>query len=208
MLLVVGQLAMATVLLVGAGLLATSFVNLATVEKGYDPRNVLAFQLVLPGEYPTARKAESIEAVLRAVRAMPGVTAAGFAYAGILVGIQDTVGSFVPPGRTLDEVAKEPNRPRLKSLSAGYLEAAGATVLDGRLIAEGDSGQAPPVIVINQTVQRRYFGEASPVGAFMDWHGGPRPSRTGADRRRHRRCPPGARSTGNRTRKSSWTTGR
>ncbi len=172
MLLVVGELAMATILLVGAGLLATSFVNLATVEKGYDPRNVLAFQLVLPGEYPTARKAESIDAVLRAVRAIPGVTAAGFAYVGIMVGLQDTVGSFVPPGRTLDEVAKEPNRPRLKSLSPGYLEAAGATVLDGRLIAEGDSGQATPVIVINKSTQRRYFGEASPVGTFMDWHGG------------------------------------
>ena len=171
-LLVVGQLAMATVLLVGAGLLSTSFVNLATVEKGYNAANVLAFQLVLPGEYSTARKAESIEAVLGAVRAMPSVAAAGFSYAGILVGIQDTVGSFVAPGRTLDEVSKETDRPRLKSLSAGYLEAAGATLLDGRLISERDSAHAPPVIVINRTVQRRYFGAASPVGAFMDWHGG------------------------------------
>ena len=153
-------------------MLAASFVNLATVEKGYDPRNVLAFQLVLPGEYPTARKAESIEAVLGAVRALPGVTVAGFAYAGILIGIQDTVGSFVPPGRTLDSVAKEADRPRLKSLSAGYLEATGATLLGGRLLAENDAGQAATVAVINRTTQRRYFGDASPVGASMDWHGG------------------------------------
>jgi len=170
--LVVSQVAMATVLLVGAGLLTASFVKLATVDKGYDPRQVLAFQLVLPGEYPTARKAESIEAVLRGVRAMPGVTVAGFAYAGILIGVQDTVGSFVPPGRTVEAVSKEADRPRLKSLSVGYLEAAGVTLLDGRLIAESDSGQAPPVIVINKTLQRRYFGDASPVGAVMDWHGG------------------------------------
>ena len=170
--LVVSQLAMATVLLVGAGLLTTSFVKLTSVDKGYDPRHVLAFQLVLPGEYPTARKAESIEAVLRGVRAIPGVTVAGFAYAGILIGIQDTVGSFVPPGRTVEAVSKEADRPRLKSLGSGYLEAAGVTLLDGRLLAEGDSGQAPPVIVINRTVQRRYFGDASPVGAVMEWHGG------------------------------------
>ena len=68
------------------------------MEKGYNPANVLAFQLVLPGEYPTARKAESIEAVLRAIRAVPGVSVAGFSYAGILIGVQDTVGSFVPSG--------------------------------------------------------------------------------------------------------------
>jgi putative ABC transport system permease protein len=167
-LLVIGQLAMATVLLVAAGLLSASFANLAGVEKGYNPTNVLAFQLVLPGEYPTARKAESIEAVLRAIRAVPGVAAAGFSYAGILIGVQDTVGSFVPSGRAPETA----DRPRLKSLSAGYLESAGATRLDGRLLSEGDSAQAPPVIVINKTVQRRYFGNANPVGAFMDWHGG------------------------------------
>jgi putative ABC transport system permease protein len=170
--LVIAQLAMATILLIGAGLLSASFANLATVNKGYNPANVLAFQLVLPGEYPTARKAGSIEAVLREVRAMPGVAAAGFAYAGILVGIQDTVGSFVPPHSTLDAIASESDRPRLKSLSAGYLEAAGVQVLDGRLLRETDSATAAPVIVVNETVRRRYFGEVSPVGAFMDWHGG------------------------------------
>ena len=170
-LLVVGQLAMATVLLVAAALLSASFANLAGVEKGYNPANVLAFQLVLPGEYPTARKAESIEAVLRAIRAVPGVSAAGFSYAGILIGVQDTVGSFVPSG-TRAPKRRSADRPRLKSLSAGYLESAGATLLDGRLLSDSDSAQAPPVIVINKTVQRRYFGDASPVGAFMDWHGG------------------------------------
>ena len=170
--LVIGQLALATTLLVGAGLLATSFVTLAAVEKGYDPANVLAFQLVLPGEYPTARKAASIEGILGAVRAIPGVTAAGFAYAGILVGVQDTVGSFVPAGHTLDVISKDQTRPRLKSLSAGYLEAAGVRLLGGRLLAARDSANAPPVIVINETVRRRYFGESNPVGTFVDWHGG------------------------------------
>jgi putative ABC transport system permease protein len=170
-LLVVGQLAMATVLLVAAALLSASFVNLAGVEKGYDPANVLAFQLVLPDEYPTARKAESIEAVLRAIRAVPGVSRAGFAYAGILIGVQDTVGSFVTSG-SAPETTGPLERPRLKSLGAGYLESTGATLLDGRLLGEGDSAQAAPVIVINKSAQRRYFGNVNPVGAFMDWHSG------------------------------------
>jgi predicted permease len=168
--LVVGQLAMATVLLVAAALLLASFLNLVRVEKGYNPDSVLAFQLVLPGDYPTARKAESIEAVLSAIRAIPGVAAAGFAYAGIMIGVQDTVGSFVPSG-TPPETPAQQDRPRLKTLSAGYFESTGVTRLDGRLLSDRDSADAPPVIVINQTVQRRYFGGVNPVGAFMDWHG-------------------------------------
>jgi putative ABC transport system permease protein len=168
-LLVVGQLAMATVLLVAATLLSASFFNLVRVEKGYNPTSVLACQLVLPGEYPTARKAESIEAILGAIRAIPGVAAAGFAYAGIMIGVQDTVGSFVPSGKPPETPRQD--RPRLKTLSAGYFESTGVTLLDGRLLSDRDSADAPPVIVINQTVHRRYFGSVNPVGAFMDWHG-------------------------------------
>jgi ABC-type antimicrobial peptide transport system, permease component len=56
MVLVVGQLVMATVLLVGAGLLMRSFVKLSSVDRGYDPAHVLAFQLVLPTDYVVARK--------------------------------------------------------------------------------------------------------------------------------------------------------
>lgn len=63
-LLVFGQLMMATVLLVGAALLAHSFVRLSHVNTGYDPTNVLAFQLVLPEEYPTARKTGIMEEIL------------------------------------------------------------------------------------------------------------------------------------------------
>ena len=170
--LVIGQVAMAMILLVGAALLVTSFVRVATVAKGYDARNVLALQLVLPPDYPTARKAQTIEAILAEFRAMPDVVAAGFAYAGIFVGVQDTVGSFVPPGRTLEDVSQEPNAPRLKSLSAGYLDAAGVRLLNGRLLRDSDGAGAPPVAVINDTVRRRYFGDTNPIGAFMEWHRG------------------------------------
>jgi putative ABC transport system permease protein len=170
--LVVAQLALATTLLIGAGLLSNSFVRLATISKGYDPDKVLAFQLVLPDEYPTSRKAESIEAVLARVRSLPAVATAGFAYAGIFVGIENTVGSFVPPGSTLDAVRSGPDRPRLKSLSPGYLESVGAQVLAGRLLSEADARSATPAIVINRTVAQRYFGQQNPVGTYMDWHGG------------------------------------
>jgi putative ABC transport system permease protein len=168
--LVVGQLTLATILLVGAGLLLHSFINLSQVEKGYDPANVLAFQLVLPAEYSTARKAETIETVLDRLRRTPGVEAAGFSYAGILIGVEDTVGLWVPEGRTLEEIRTEPNTPRLKTVSHGYFEATGMRVIDGRSFNAEDSGLATPVAIVNRSVARRYFGDRSPVGSTIVWH--------------------------------------
>ena len=169
---VAAQLGLATVLLVGAGLLTNSFIKLATVDKGYDPDHVLAFQLVVPSEYSTSRKAELIESVLSRLRAMPNTEFAGFAYAGILLGVQDTVGSFVPPNHTLAEILKESDRPRLKAVSRGYLAAAKVPLLDGREFDGRDSESATPVAVISRIVARRYFGLGSPVGATLTWHCG------------------------------------
>ncbi|MGE0862536.1 MAG: ADOP family duplicated permease [Vicinamibacterales bacterium] len=170
--LVVGQLVMATVLLVGAGLLARSFINLSRVEKGYDPSHALAFQLVLPTEYSTARKSETIGTLLSHLRQTPGIEAAGFAYAGILIGVEDTVGTWVPPGLTLAELESETSKPRLKSVSHGYFEAMGVRLLDGRSLEAGDNGTAAPVAVVNRSVATRLFGEGSPVGSTLAWHSG------------------------------------
>jgi putative ABC transport system permease protein len=179
--LVVSQLVMATVLLVGAGLLANSFLNLSRVEKGYDPSNALAFYMVLPADYSVARKAETIASVLTRLRGLPDVEAAGFAYAGILLGLQDTVGDFAPPGRTIAEMQEEtkrlesttvPYRPRLKSVSQGYLEAMGVPLLGGRTFDGQDAATATPAVVINRTVARRFFGEGNPVGQTLTWASG------------------------------------
>jgi predicted permease len=171
--LVVSQLVMATVLLVGAGLLVNSFLNLSKVEKGYDPANALAFYMVLPAEYPIVRKAETIESVLTRLRRLPNVEHAGFAYAGILLGLQDTVGEFVPPGRTIEQMKQDTDKPKLKSVSQGYLEAMGVPLLSGRTLDGRDSSTAPPAVLINRTVARRFFGEANPVGSELLWASGP-----------------------------------
>jgi len=168
--LVVGQLAMATVLLIAAGLLIHSFMKLSTVERGYDPSNVLAFQLVLPTDYPVARKAETIEAVLQRLRATPDVASAGFTRAGILIGEAIRIGTFVPPGRSVDEMRADPARPLVRAVSAGYLTAVGAPVLEGREFSATDVSASTPAIVISRSVARRYFGTASAVGQAVDWY--------------------------------------
>jgi putative ABC transport system permease protein len=168
--LVVGQLVMATVLLVGAGLLAHSFVKLSTFDKGYDPSNVLAFNLLFPDQYSTSHKAETIETLLTRLRAMPNVHSAGFSRHGVLIGEELTIGTFVPQGRTLDDMRNE--KPRTRSVSDGYLTAMGVPLLEGREFEPGDTATAPPVIVMNRSAARRYFGTASPVGKIVDWHVG------------------------------------
>jgi predicted permease len=178
--LVLGQLVLATVLLVGAGLLANSFINLLRVEKGYDPANALAFQLVLPNDYSTARKSATVESLLASLRRLPQVEAAGFAYAGILLGLEDTVGYFVPPGRSPEDFAKQTAglasdggvqaRPRLKSIGEGYLQAMGVPLLAGRYLDERDGAGAPYAVLINRTVANRFYGTADPVGTTMMWH--------------------------------------
>jgi putative ABC transport system permease protein len=174
--LVVGQLVMATVLLVGAGLLIHSFVKLSTVERGYDPSNVLGFQLVFPAEYSTARKTDTLEALLARLRATPAVRSAGFSRAGILMGEEISVGTFVPRGRTLDEMRADAAKPRLRPVSHGYLTAMGARLLDGRELGAADAAMDTPVVVINRTVARRYFGAGTAVGQVLDWHVGNGPA--------------------------------
>src|SRR5439155_23659717 len=106
--LAVGQLVLATMLLVGAGLLIHSFAKLTAVETGFNPSNVLAAQLVFPADYTVARKADTIDAILRRLRAIPGVDAAGFSRAGILITEELVVGTLVPQGRSVDEMRAEP----------------------------------------------------------------------------------------------------
>jgi putative ABC transport system permease protein len=168
--LVVGQLVLATVLLVGAGLLTHSFVKLSTFDSGYDPSNVLAFNLLFPDQYSTARKAETIETLLARFRRTPNVRSGGFARHGLLIGEELYIGTFVPPGRTLAEMRNE--RIRVRSVSDGFLTAMGVPLLGGREFEIGDAATAPPVIVINRSTARRYFGTASPVGQLVDWHVG------------------------------------
>ena len=103
-LLVAGQVATATVLLVGAGLLVNSFGRLTRVDPGWNASGLLTFYLVAPQEYTTQRKAMLIDELLVELRRTPGVQAAGFTYAGPLLGLIDTVGKFVPAGRTPEDM--------------------------------------------------------------------------------------------------------
>ena len=165
--LTLAQLTMATMLLTGAALLAHSFIKLSTFDKGYDPTNVLAFNLLFPDTYSTARKGEVIDVLLTRFRSNPDVRAAGFARHGLLIGEVLHIGRFVPPGKTAAEV--EAGNVRTRSVSAGFLTAMGVPLLQGRDLAPSDSGDAPGAIVLNRSAARHFFGETNPLGQSMQW---------------------------------------
>jgi putative ABC transport system permease protein len=165
--LVVGQLVMATILLVSAGLLANSFLKLSRVNNGYDASHVLAFNLLFPDQYSIARKAETIDRLLTRFRDSASVRSVGFSRHGLLMREELFIGSWVPPGRAPEDVRDE--RTRVRSVSEGYLAAMGVPLLEGRYFDQRDDASAPGVVVISRAAARQYFGAASPVGRMLDW---------------------------------------
>jgi putative ABC transport system permease protein len=169
--LVVAQMVVATMLLVGAGLLINSFTRLARVDPGWNARGLLMFYLVMPQDYSTARKAALIDTLLTELRRQPDVEGAGYTYAGPLLGIVDTFGVFVPPGRTPEEMRGSPDTPQIRAVSHDYLQTMGARLVSGRWFEPTDDAGAPPVIIVNRTVVRRLFNNEDPVGRLVRMDG-------------------------------------
>jgi putative ABC transport system permease protein len=166
-LLVAGQVALATVLLVGAGLLINSFSRLTRVDPGWDASGLLTFYLVAPQEYSTQRKARLIDELLVELRRTPGVEAAGFTYAGPLLGLVDSVGKFVPAGRTPEDIPDRPTGPHIRSVSHDFLQTMGVRLLAGRWLEPRDDAGAPPVILVNRSLARVFFGSEDAVGRMV-----------------------------------------
>jgi len=103
---------------------------------------------------------------------MPDVEAAGFTRAGVLIPEEISVGTFVPPGKTLDDMRSDTTHPRLRPVSDGFLTAIGVRLLDGRELTASDTATAPPVAVISRIVAQRYFGAQNPVGQSLQWYVG------------------------------------
>ena len=164
-LLVVVQLAMATVLLVAAGLLMRSFVKLASVDTGYDAHDVVTFQAVLPpGRIDSARRPEFANDLTRRLRDLPQVRMAGFTNIPPLTAARFMV-SFTIPGVSLQAMAAG-ERPQVRYVSQDYLHALGARLVEGRWFGNGDDAGGAKAVLVNQALARRFFGDKSPVKSF------------------------------------------
>ncbi len=162
--LVVGQVALALVLLIGAGLLVQSFRNLRTTELGFEPGNVLAMQLGLPGEqYETGDQRRAFyESLEERLAAIPGVESVGLTSTLPLAGFDGDV-SFNIEGEPLPEPG-QPQGTWFRRVTPAYFSTMGIRIVSGRSFQETDDASAPPVLIINETFARRHFAAGNPVG--------------------------------------------
>jgi putative ABC transport system permease protein len=161
--LVVAEVALAVVLVIGAGLLIRSFQELRQVELGFDPENVLTLQLALPGtDYPqTADLVAFYPQLLERVEALPGVRSAG---AVGLLPLAQTVGDW---GIDLEGRERGPGdnfHGFLQIVTPGYFETMRQPLVQGRFIEDTDRPDGLPAVVINETMAAVYWPGESALG--------------------------------------------
>jgi predicted permease len=161
--LVIVSIALAMVLLVGAGLVGTSFLRLMRVDPGFQSEHVLVASISLPRErYPNDRIATFHTEATSRIAALPGVRAAGMINIAPFSG-GNTAIPFSVVGRPPASPGEFPQA-GWRSVTPGYFAALGIRLKRGRLLDETDGPDAPPTIVISDTMARRFWPGEDPIG--------------------------------------------
>jgi macrolide transport system ATP-binding/permease protein len=169
--LVVFELAIAVVLLAGAGLLGRSFYRLLHVPLGFDANHLATVEVSVPGTiYPTSEQTvELYREVVRRATSLPGVESAGLT-SKLPVACNCPTDGIRFVGRPYHGEHNEVNE---RHVSANYLPMLKATLVRGRYFAETDDASKPGVTVINEALARKYFPGQDPIGqSIADDEGG------------------------------------
>ncbi len=161
--LVIAEIALALVVLIGASLLVRSFWALQNIDHGVRTERVLTMRIPLPKKYDSVEKVDGFYSpLLERVEAIPGVESAGTIH---LLPVQDWGwnGSFTVEGRPEEPPGQEPFAEN-RYVGGDYFQTLGIPLIAGRLFDRRDRGESPPVVLVNRTAARRYWGDESPVG--------------------------------------------
>jgi len=171
--LVVGEVALSLLLLIGAGLMLNSFARLVTLNRGFQPDHLLVAKLdfSISGyttwvQSTTTRPQVTLLALLQNLQAQPNVQA--------VAAVSALSRSAEPPrqGIVLEQgQPAETPRANYQGISPDYFRAMGIALLQGRPFTEHDVLDAPSVVIINQTLARRYFLDDNPVGKRLAMEG-------------------------------------
>lgn len=162
--LVVSEIALALVLLVGAGLMVKSFSELGRVNPGFDPHNLLTLAYRVPrNKYPSgAQQAQFQREVVSKIKALPGVLAATSVRA-VPLGGNGNSSEFFLADRPEPSVFERPQA-LLNFADPNFFSTMSIPVLKGRVFNEHHQADGPFVVVINQTLARQYFSGRDPIG--------------------------------------------
>lgn len=163
-LLVVVQMAMATALLVGAGLLLRSFVSLQQQSPGFDGSDVLTALVDLPAtRYPgQAERAAFYASVLREARAIPGVRHASL-NSSLPFSNRNSQGSYYVDGMEVPDGTPSPHGMQ-RYIDEDFFHSLRIPLLKGRGFSAADHAEAEPVVIIDELLAKKYFPGADPIG--------------------------------------------
>jgi putative ABC transport system permease protein len=164
--LVVTQVALAFVLLTGAGLLLRSVDRLLATAPGFDPARVLTLQVVATGRrYESfAELAQLYERAIDAVRAVPGVVDAAFSSQLPLSGDNDNYNDNYGVLFEAEQDARAAGAALRYAVTPGWFGTMGIPLVQGRLLGIDDRAGVPPSVLINQSYAKRRFGAQDPIG--------------------------------------------
>lgn len=165
--LVVGETALALVLLVGAGLLLRSFARLQEVDPGFDPRDLATTSLSLPeAQYKEREKTAAFyQALTDRLATLPGVTSAALGFP-LPFGGNDSSASFDIEGRTTGPGDPGPHG-HIRLVTPGYFAAMRIPVKRGRVFEATDRLGTAPVVVIDENLAAQYWPHEDPIGRHM-----------------------------------------
>ncbi|MEO6212457.1 MAG: ABC transporter permease, partial [Vicinamibacterales bacterium] len=161
--LVVSEIALASLLLVGAGLTLRSFQTVLGADPGFTQQGLLTAFVSLPAARYTddARRVAAYDEIERRFASLPGVRSVGGTSHLPLSG-QDSRGGVVIEGR--EPTPDTPTRAHLRAVTLDYFRTMGIRLIEGRNLSVGDHSESPLVAVINETMARRYWPGISPIG--------------------------------------------
>jgi len=162
--LVAGQLALSLTLLIGTGLMLRGFWNLQEVTAGFDPKNVVTMSVALPdAAYHGQSLLEFWTRLETQLNSSPGIR--GAALASGLPPIYSAIhNNTIIEGYVPTEGSPPQNVQFYQSVSEGYFETMGIRLVQGRFFDQRDSAEAPEVAIINQSMQRTFWGNENAVG--------------------------------------------
>ena len=160
--LLLAEVALALVLLTGAGLMLRTMGNLAAIDTGFTREQVLTAQFNLPARYDPAKRQLFFDQSLERLRAIPGVTNAAFGFS-IPVAGSNWNSIFTIEGQPVPERNKLPSSAWIP-VSPEFFDTMGIRLLKGRLFDNRDLAGSPEVLIVNETFARRFFGNNDPIG--------------------------------------------
>jgi predicted permease len=164
--LVVAQVSVSLLLLIGAGLLVRTLLNLQRVDTGFNEKNLLLFS-VEPGliGYKDERLAALYKQMTERIEAVPGVSSTTFSQLPLLSFLSSNRSFFLPGSKAGADGRFVPSGSvYTQQVRENFLEAMQIPLLSGRSLTARDDGRAPGVVVINQTFARQYFPNQNPIG--------------------------------------------